>query len=654
MAQIHFLYAHGPLVAGAALAFLPAVGALALRLRSARRLAREAAVARARMPAPAPLDGGGAAEAVGRAICVDGVLAGPARARLIGWSPAPAREAEGGLVVRVGADDLVLAGPVEVLAGTRESTRGRVAHIARRLGLAGGDGDARRVGQVRLLGPGDRVRVHGRVVRVPEASRYREARAGLAIEAPSGAAAVRVAALGRPRLVAWPRRLWAAGAVLGIVAWAVLFVAGGAIARACAHRVSPERDDGTHLSAAAWAAATPWREEAMGALAERLLFAGEVDRAEQIYTLLGSCEGSHAVALRRGLVETAIARAGACGVPAPADVLFAAGSMVGASLAYDAEARKEPDPRPRVLRRAVANLAAHRFSASADALADEAGRVHDEDEREVLECLAAGIRARGGDDEGQHARALVTRDNPVCGLLAADLAPASDRPRVLDRVSPRQLGLSGYTRERTAQALIEESGPGKGLDSGRFGDGIRAPGYRSLWARLPPEHHPLWGATFALDVTLELADPYLVAHASEYPWGIYAALVAADRTERPGLLVVRHFLVGHLGLFLAAAGDPAGARATLARLPHRMADGPAWSEAAVSAIARAIEAPEALRPFIANRVQGALDLAVRRAAGGGPDALLARESAARLRELALDRDLAVPLALLDALPFARW
>src|SRR5262249_19373436 len=216
--------------------------------------------------------------------------------------------------------------------------------------------------------------------------RYRESKVSLVLEPIDGV--VRIAAERAPRLVAWPLAFWALGACLGLATWTLLFLCGGWLAVDVARIARPGSDDGTHFTAAAFGAATPWRREALRTLVDRLPLDGPeaLDRAEEIFELLGDCRGLVSLDVRRGRNENALRRADACGFLAPADLLFDAGRLRDASVSYRHEPLPPQEPAQRALRRAEAHLAAHDWVRSADAVLDYtiASGDKDSDRQEAL------------------------------------------------------------------------------------------------------------------------------------------------------------------------------------------------------------------------------------------------------------------------------
>jgi hypothetical protein len=654
MADLHPLFVHGGAVFRAAGGALLLAGMLGPYLVRARRLARDAAATRAAMPAPTPL--GDVSERGGEA-CVEGVLAGGRGARVVGWSAAPAGEPEGGLTLRVGAEEIAIAGPVAVMTGARETAARDPARLARRLGIApplGGEGSARRA---LLLRAGDRVRAHGRLARAPEASRYRESRAGLVLE-PIGST-IRLAALRPPRLVAWPLAFWALGAWLGLTGWAIVFVGGGKAALEQARAAPAGSDDGTRLSAAALGAATPWREASLRALVDSLPTdrPEALDRAEAVLTMLGDCPRLAALDVRRGRTVSALRRSDACGILAPGDLLFDAGRLREASLSYRAEGVPLHEPAQRALRRAEAHLAARAWEASAAAVADWAVAAGDgdKDRQEALGCIAAAIRARGG-DAGARA-ALAAGRRAMCRVLAADLAPPAERRRLLGNLGfvwgdAQGMEFAKLLVNRTGQALLEELGPGQGPSPDLYRYGLYPDAY--LAKNLPASD---WAFTGVFEMGNDIAhmQSHERTHLQEHPYAIFAALVAAGRGDARDAEEVRVHLVGHVALFLAATGDAAGARAALARLadlPDRPSQEPRWVRPGIGALTAGVEALARERPFaMKGVVHGVLDAALAGAYGEQVDGHATNEAVARLRAVVLDREIAVPLQMLEA--FAR-
>ncbi|APR78203.1 Hypothetical protein A7982_03550 [Minicystis rosea] len=636
MSDLHPLFLHGDTVFKAALTALLFGGTIAPYARRARRLAREAAAARDAMPAPVPLAN---VRERGGEVCVGGVLAGPKGARVLGSWGAPAREPEGGIVLRVGAEKLGIEGPVEIVVGSRESTVW---------------GSTRKTLQLR---PGDRVRVQARLSRAPEASRYRESRVGLVFEPISGV--IRMAAERRPRLVAWPITFWVLGAFLGLTVWAIVFVGGGRVALDVARAATPGSDDGTRLSAAALAAATPWRDDALRVLADNLALDGPeaFERAERILEILRDCRGLTALEVRRGRADRAIQRADACGILAPGDMLFAVGRLRDASLAYREERVPLNEPAHRALRRAEAHLAARAWEPSAVAVASFAAASGDtaKDRQEALRCIGDAIRARGGD---QRARAsLLQTGRAMCRVLAADLAPVAERREILGNLDfvwgdNQGMDFAKLLVNRTGQALLEELGAGEGPSTDLYRYSLYPDAYL---AENTPDSD--WASIGVSEMGNDIAhmQRYERRHLDEHPWAIFASMLAKGRSDARDAEEVRVHVAGHVALFLAATGDDDGARAALARIAD-IADlplqEPRWVRPGAGAIGAVIGALAKERPFrLKGVLHGALDETIGRAHGEhGRDAPV-REALARLRAVVLDREIAVPLLLLEA--FAR-
>ncbi len=654
MSGLHFLVVHGGAVFRAALVALPFAGALIPYRLRARRLVREATAAREGLPVPVPLS---SARKPGDEICTEGLLVGPEGARACGWVGGEAREAEGGLTLHTGDHVLAFAGPVEVVVGSRESAAGAGGFWAWRLGIAiPAGGGARRV---RLVGPGDWVRVQGRLAQVLETSRYREAKTTLAIEPVRGAAAVRVAAARAPRLVAWPLSWWALGICAGLALWALLFVGGGALALHRAQWAEPGTDDGRRLSPTTLAAATPFRDEALRALVRQLIMvdgpplAEQVARADEIYALLGDCRGQSRLPWRVEQAETARQRAEACGVSVSGDLLFAVGRMVEASVSYASEPVLRAEPAARALRRAEAHLVARDWASSASAVADYASASGDRDahRQEALRCVANAIRARGGDEAAQK-ELLGHGSRAMCLVLAADLAPPAARGAMLhdlDFVWGDNQGMefAKLLLNRTGQALLEEAGPGRGLSPGVYRYGLYPNAYL---ARNDPGKEAAYSRTYDMGNDVLHMEHYERTHLTDHPWAIYQAMVVKGRGDAHDPDDVRVHLVGHAALFLAATGDMAGARAMvlgLSGVPDQPPAPPLWWRPRVRDVEANVEELSYEAPFHMKGVlYGALDAALGRAVDREID-----PSVARLRAVVLDREIAVPMQMLEA--FAR-
>ena len=662
MSDLHFLFVQGDIVWRAGLAGLAVVGAMVPYVARARRLAREAAAAREKLPVPVPLT---SARRPGDEVCFNGVLTGPRGTRAHGFAGMRARDVKGALSVRAGDRAFTLDGPMHILAGSRESTARQGRRLARRLGLAIAPEDAWHTTRALLLRPGDRVRVHGRLASVAAAPSYRGASTTEAIEPPAGAPAIRAAALRAPRLVAWPLARWGLGVLAGLALWAVIFVGGGALMLRRARGVERGADDGRGLRAAALAAATPFHAEALRALAEGLLHGTmpvtpeRIERAGEVYALLGDCAGQVEVERLLGHPEAAVDRATACGLAVPAERLFEVGRFDDASRSFASEPHHDVPEPMHALRHAEAHLLAHRFAKGAEAVRDYAldnapnGALADDNRLEALGCIADALLARGGDD---HARRSLKghAGRAMCRVLDADLAPPAERRAILGDLSfvwadAQGMEFAKLLLNRTGQALLEEAGPGRGLSPGVYRYGLYPDAYL---ARDEPEQRPAYAGLYDMGNDIAHMEHYERTHLWEHPFALYAAMVQAGRGDDRDGDDVRVHVVGHAALFLAATGDAPGARALLRRIadvPDARPSPPYWTRPRVRDVTANVNELSREQPFrMQGILYGALDAALARQRSGAPGAA---QAVARLRAAVLDREVAVPLQMLEA--FAR-
>jgi hypothetical protein len=183
----------------------------------------------------------------------------------------------------------------------------------------------------------------------------------------------------------------------------------------------------------------------------------------------------------------------------------------------------------------------------------------------------------------------------------------------------------------TAHALLEEAGPGKGPWPELYSYGLSTEAYL---ASAPTSTDGLGKDGYPLYYSRKLLP--------DHPWALYASMIAAGRGDARDPRATRLHLVGHTALFLAATGDAEGARRAMARVAD-------VESPPLRAVLAALEHEPPAR--IGGAFYDALEAAVARARGAQADTREASDAAARLRAIALDREIAVPLHLLEA--FAR-
>jgi hypothetical protein len=258
---------------------------------------------------------------------------------------------------------------------------------------------------------------------------------------------------------------------------------------------------------------------------------------------------------------------------------------------------------------------------------------------------------------GSARRALLLRAGDRVRVLAADLVPPAERRRILGDLGfvwgdAQGMEFAKLLVNRTGQALLEELGPGQGPSPDLYRYGLYPDAY--LARNLPASD---WAFTGVFEMGNDIAhmQRHERTHLQEHPYAIFAALVAAGRGDARDAEEVRVHLVGHVALFLAATGDAAGARAALARLadlPDRPSQEPRWVRPGIGALTAGVEALARERPFaMKGVVHGVLDAALAGAYGEQVDGQATGEAVARLRAVVLDREIAVPLQMLEA--FAR-
>jgi len=674
--MIHWLYmTSGPIWIGlvpvtAALGWLAAIGV-------ARTKAWIAAARRGR----ALRDGaGGVDRGTGAPRVVEGVLtllekpASLPPSAIVFRTIAPARAlgperhervaAEVGVVTEDGAE-VALEGVVSVAVGSTQAIR-LASWRAEQLFPLRGAPLARTASSlaVRALRFGDRVTARGTlsthaVADVPVGYRAPPVRFVLT--------EATLAARGAPRIRAFGFDTHARGLVVGsAIGFIALAVAGPLL---LALGGGGPRLSGSELSTTAIAASMPnTREAALRQLYDRLeVDEGDdgtrIDRATIVLDLLGDCDASVSLLRRHARWRTAATQAARCRLPFDATPVFQQGEFALASDLYAMTGH------PPSFDAAEAHIAAHRWADAArevKRLADVLYGARDgdfgRDRTEAIRCIADALAARTGDDAARMRLQGAARDRAMCRVLLADRAPAPVRRTLLGPIS-----FSWAWRDN------------QGMD---FAKG------RVVWtaARLleeidGPQHVELYDWTIFPDAALH-GDGWEATHRDDIPVGLCHQLlvdeddVANQRSpESPGKRAdAENFRVstaGNVALFLATLDDIDEARATLERMRDvptdpREGGGYGWHRPRVSEILQAIDTIDAA-PDRASRwrasVQGgscigcgffsAMDAAARRslnarARGSAADRERAGAEVRRFRDAVFDREIAVPLHMLEA------
>jgi hypothetical protein len=455
---------------------------------------------------------------------------------------------------------------------------------------------------------------------------------------------------------------------LGLAAWLLVFFVGGGACLARARAAAPGSDDGVRTSAAALAAATPFRRFALAAEAANLMApdaSGDtLERALRLYEILGDPTGTASARSRLCIARAAVlalttpeegsATYTACGLAPPPDVFFAMGRWMEASAASRPEDEQSATDPAHLLRMAEAHLAAHQYERSADAIVRYAALVEDADpdRRAVRGCMAQAVRARA---PGHALPSDFDRARAACKVLQVDLLPQGARAPLLgtgDFVWGDAQGMefAKLLLNRIVQALLIEERAFDRISPDVFKYALYPDAYL---AAMRPSPTPSWGLQhFDLGNDVEHMVWYERTHLEEHPYAIWRNVSATPEHEHDPDEVRMH-ASAHIALLFAAAGDAEGAKRVLDQRVRVIPDGlPSayWKRPtadAVAAVVNRLARGEAPYRFDGS-LFGALTAATDRANAGS---ILARGELPQFVAALTDRTIAVPLLLLEA--FAR-
>ncbi len=369
-----------------------------------------------------------------------------------------AHEQAPGLSIRTGGVSVELEGRLDLQAGTRERHAGLSARWVRRrlrarLPAAALEVDGRVV--VRSVAPADRVRLGGSLRRVSAAedvALYREAAARWRLVPAHEGGTLPVASAWAPRVSGPAVLVWLRRSILALATYAAVLAGGGQLAMVTGSydlaALTPLRRTDALEASFARALRRTVRERAVDPKLERLA---------QLPELSARCPEAVAQLARIGLPEPSIRLGLRCGT---AESLALAGEQLTLLGRFDEAARAFSAGTSTSPARVAANLGRSDLASAAGALDM---LVPDGS----MGCITTALRARGDhtpvtDGARQRLREAATSRNPAtrlhCGLLYADLLEGEHRTAFLESL-PR--AAPGSAWDELARLLAWEADPAR-------------------------------------------------------------------------------------------------------------------------------------------------------------------------------------------------